>query len=214
MGWADKILDKVSDPNIAYILLLLGVYGILFELFNPSAILPGVVGVICLILAFYAMHTLPVNYAGLALMVVAVILFLLEIKIVSYGMLAIGGVVALSLGSMMLFRTESALEFVHISWTVIIAAVLVTAFFFLFVVSIGLKAQQSRPVTGIEGMVGDIGESLDPLDPTGTVRVHGEIWQAEAIAGTINKGEKVRVVDVINLKLLVEHIHNSSLKKA
>ena len=105
----------LSDPNIAYIFFLLGLYGVLFELYNPGAILPGIVGVISLILAFYSMHTLPINYAGLALIIFGVILFLLEIKIVSHGLLAIGGIVSLLLGSMMLIKSGSSLEFVRIS---------------------------------------------------------------------------------------------------
>ena len=122
MGWAEKILDLLSDPNIAYILFMLGVYGLMFELYNPGSIFPGIVGVISLILAFYSMHTLPINYAGLALIVFGIILFLLEIKIVSHGLLAIGGIVSLLLGSIMLIRTQSILEFVEISWFVIISS--------------------------------------------------------------------------------------------
>src|SRR4029079_4267888 len=124
----------ISDPNIAYILFLLGLYGWMFELYNPGAILPGIVGVIALILALYSMHTLPINYAGLALIVFAVILFLLEIKIVSHGLLAIRGVISLLLGSMMLIRSNSSFEMVKISLGVIIGATIVTALFFLFVV--------------------------------------------------------------------------------
>lgn len=208
MGTSEKILDTLSDPNIAYILLLLGLYGILFELYNPGAILPGIVGVICLILAFYSMHTLPINYAGVALIIFAVILFLLEIKIVSHGALAIGGIISLLLGSIMMVRTDSSLEFVRISWSAIISSVVVTTLFFLFVLGLGLKAQRLKPVTGIEGMVGEVGESLETLNPTGTVRVHGEIWNAESIAEKINQGEKVRVVEVKSLKLRVEPVHS------
>jgi membrane-bound serine protease (ClpP class) len=125
MNFAEKILDIISDPNIAYILLMLGFYGLLFELYSPGAIVPGVIGGISLILAFYAMHTLPVNYAGLALIIFAIILFVLEIKITSYGVLGIGGTIALVLGSMMLIRTESAPEFLSISWGVIIATAVI-----------------------------------------------------------------------------------------
>lgn len=208
MGPSEKILDTLSDPNIAYILLLLGIYGIMFELYNPGAILPGIVGVIALIVAFYSMHTLPINYAGVALIIFAVILFLLEIKIVSHGALAIGGVISLLLGSIMLIRTDSSLEFVRISWTTIISSVVVTSLFFLFVLGLGLKAQRLKPVTGIEGMVGEVGESLETLNPGGTVRVHGEIWNAESVAEKINQGEKVRVVEVKSLKLRVEPVHS------
>lgn len=205
----EKILDIISDPNIAYILLLLGMYGILFELYNPGAILPGIVGVIALILAFYSMQTLPINYAGLALIIFAIILFLLEIKIVSHGLLAIGGVISLLLGSMMLVKSGSSLEFVRISRGVIISATIVSAFFFLFVVGFGIKAQRLKVVTGIDGLIDDVGEVMDRLAPTGTIKVRGEIWNAESIAGNIGKGEKVRIKEMKNLKLFVEPIHHS-----
>ena len=204
MSALEKILDLLSDPNVAYLLLLLGMYGILFELYNPGAILPGVVGVISLILAFYSMHTLPINYAGLALIVFAIILFLLEIKIVSHGILAIGGVVSLLLGSLMLIRSDAALESVRISRSVIIAAVAVSALFFLFVLGLGVRALRARPVTGVEAMAGEIGESLDILNPNGTVRVHGEIWRAVSTGSAIGQGEKIRVVGIRDLTLLVE----------
>jgi membrane-bound serine protease (ClpP class) len=207
MRFWEKILDIISDPSIAYILMMLGLYGIMFELYNPGAIMPGIVGVIALILAFYSMHTLPINYAGLALIIFGIILFLLEIKIVSHGMLAIGGVISLLLGSMMLIRTSSPLEFIRISRGVIISCTLVTALFFLFVIGLGLKAQRRRVVTGIEGMTGATGKSLDILDPAGMVMVDGEIWNAESIAGLINKGEHVRVTAMKNLKLYVEKIN-------
>lgn len=204
MSALEKILDLLSDPNVAYLLLLLGMYGILFELYNPGAILPGVVGVISLILAFYSMHTLPINYAGLALIVFAIILFLLEIKIVSHGILAIGGVVSLLLGSLMLIRSDAALESVRISRSVIIAAVAVSALFFLFVLGLGMRALRARPITGVEAMTGEIGESLDILNPNGTVRVHGEIWRAISTSGAIGQGERIRVVAIHDLTLLVE----------
>ena len=207
MGFFEKILDMISDPNIAYILLMLGFYGIMFELYNPGAILPGIVGVICLILAFYSMHTLPINYAGLALIVFGILLFILEIKIVSHGLLAISGVISLFLGSMMLIRANSSLEFVRISRSVIISSTLVTALFFLLIVGLGLKAQRRKPVTGIDGLVGETGESLDALDPFGRVHVHGEVWNAESIAGNIKVGEKIRITAIKDLKLFVERIN-------
>ena len=205
----EKLLDLLSDPNIAYILLLMGLYGILFELYNPGAILPGIVGVISIILAFYSMHSLPINYAGLALIIFGVILFLLEIKIVSHGLLAIGGIVSLLLGSMMLVKSSSSLEFVRISRTVIITATAVSALFFLFVIGFGLKAQKRKVVTGVQGLSGAIAEVTETLSPTGTVMVQGEIWNAESLAGNINKGEKVRIKEMKNLKLYVEPIHHT-----
>jgi membrane-bound serine protease (ClpP class) len=209
MSFLEKLLDIISDPNIAYILLLLGMYGIFFELYNPGAILPGIVGVIALILAFYSMHSLPVNYAGLALIIFAIILFILEIKIVSHGLLAIGGIVSLLLGSMMLIKSGSSLEMTRISRAVIITATAVTALFFLFVVGLGLKAQRRKVVTGLEAMIGETGEVLELLAPSGTVRVQGEIWKAESLGGTLQKGDKIRVKEMKNFTLYVEPIHNS-----
>jgi len=204
MSFAEKILNVISDPNITYIILMLGMYGLLFELYNPGAILPGVVGVIALILAFYSMHTLPINYAGLSLIIFAIILFLLEIKIVSHGLLAIGAIISLLLGSMMLFKSNSSLELVKISRAVIISSTAVTALFFLMVIGVGLRAQRRKVVTGVEGMIGTTGKSLDTLDPAGTILLQGEVWNAESIAGKIGKGEKVLVKGMRNLKLYVE----------
>ena len=205
----EKILDIISDPNIAYILFLLGLYGLMFELYNPGAILPGIVGVIALILALYSMHTLPINYAGVALIIFAVILFLLEIKIVSHGLLAIGGVISLLLGSMMLIRSDSSMEMVKISRGVIIGATIVSALFFLFVVGFGIRAQRRKVVTGIEGLIGDIGEVVETLSPAGTIKVQGEIWNAESLSGIIDKGERVSIKEMKGLKLYVEKINNS-----
>jgi membrane-bound serine protease (ClpP class) len=206
MSFVEKLLNIISDPNIAYILLLLGMYGLMFELYNPGAMLPGIVGVISLILAFYSMHSLPINYAGLGLIIFGIILFLLEIKIVSHGLLAIGGIVSLLLGSMMLIRSGSSLEVVKISRTVIFAATAVSALFFLFIVGFGLKAQRGKVVTGMEALIGDTAEALDLLDPAGTVRFQGETWNAESLSGRIEKGEKVRIKEMKNLKLYVESI--------
>jgi membrane-bound serine protease (ClpP class) len=206
MGWSERLLDIISDPNIAYILLMLGIYGLFFELYNPGTILPGVVGVISLILAFYSLHTLPVNYAGLALILFAIILFIAEIKILSHGLLTVGGVISLLLGSMMLFRSENILDFIEISWSLILSTVALTALFFLFVIGLGLKAHTRKPTTGTEGLVGEIGVALTTLAPTGQVRVHGEQWNAESTSGKIVKGERVKVVAVENLSLRVERI--------
>ena len=206
MGWSEKILDILSDPNIAYILFMLGVYGLLFELYNPGSILPGVVGVISLILAFYSLHTLPINYAGLALIIFAIILFIAEIKVTSYGLLTVSGVISLLLGSIMLIRSDSSLEFIEISWSAIVGVAVVTVLFFLFVLGFGLKAQRLRPTTGSEGIVGETGEVLTDLNPSGSVRVHGEIWTAESTSGLIERGAKIRVMSIYNLTLRVERL--------
>lgn len=204
MGFVEKLLNIISDPSISYIVMMLGFYGVLFELYSPGAILPGIVGVIALVLAFYSMHVLPVNYAGLALIVFGILLFLLELKIASHGLLAIGGVVSLLLGSMLLFRSNSSLELVGVSRSVIISATLVSASFFLFVIGMALKAQKRKPVSGIEAIVGAKAEAMEVLDPAGSVRLQGEIWNAESLAGRIEKGETVLVKEIRNLKLYVE----------
>jgi membrane-bound serine protease (ClpP class) len=209
MGFTEKMLDLVSDPDVAYILLMLGLFGLIFELFNPGIIFPGIIGFISLVLAFYALNTLPVNWAGLALIIFGVVLLLLEIKIASHGMLAIGGIAALLIGSLMLIRPDSTLEVARISRTLIISAVVVTTCFFLFVIGMGLKAQRGKPVTGIEGMVGETGETMDALHPAGRVRAHGEIWNAVSVTGNINRGEKVRVTEVKDLTLYVERMKSS-----
>jgi membrane-bound serine protease (ClpP class) len=206
MNSFQQFLNIISDPSIAYILLLLGMLGILFEFFTPGAILPGIIGVISLILAYYAMHTLPINFAGLALIIFGIILFILEIKIVSHGMLAIGGIVSLLLGSLMLIKPGSALEQVNLSRSVIISATIVAALFFLFIIRFGIKAQNRKPVTGLEALIGETGEVMDILAPTGTVKVQGEVWNAESLAGTISPGEKVRIKEMKQLKLYVEPI--------
>lgn len=209
MNFLEKLLDRLSDPNIAYILMMLGFYGILFELYNPGSMVPGIVGVISIILAFYAMHTLPVNIAGIALIIFAIILFLLEIKITSYGMLTIGGVISLFLGSVMLFRTTSELEIIQISLSVIIPAVILSALFFLFVIGIGLKAQKARPYTGLDSLVGVTGKALTDLNPEGSVTVHGEIWNAKSSGGKILAGSPVKVTAQNGLTLMVEEIMES-----
>lgn len=202
----EKVLNIISDPSIAYILFLLGLFGIMFELYNPGAMLPGIVGVISMILALYSMHSLPVNYAGLALIVFAIVLFLLELKIVSHGLLAIGGVVSLLIGSMMLIRASSGLELASISRTVIFSATIVTSLFFLFIVGIGLSAQRRKVVTGREGLGGMTGIVMETLNPLGIIMLEGEIWNAESLSGTIKKGERVRVVEMKDLKIFVEKV--------
>jgi len=207
-SFQQKILDILSDPNIAYILMMLGIYGLLFELYNPGSILPGIVGFISLILAFYSMHTLPVSYAGLALILFGILLFLLEIKIVSHGLLAVGGVISLTLGSIMLFRTSSVIEFVAISWVVIAITVLLTLAFFLFAIGMGLKAQRKKPTTGVQGIIGEIGEVFIDLRPEGQVKVHGEIWKAASLEGVLRRGTKIKVEEIENLKLKVRKIES------
>ena len=213
MDWKHHMLDILSDPNIAYIFMMLGLYGLLFELYNPGSILPGVVGVISIIIAFYSLHTLPINYAGLALIIFGIILFIIEIKVVSHGLLAVGGVLSLFLGSIMLINSESSLEFVSISWSVIIPSVLFTAAFFLFIIGLGLKAQRRKPTTGAEGIIGETGVAMADLAPDGQVKIHGEIWSATSAEGSIKGGSPVRVTRVDNLRLTVVNASSTSSGK-
>jgi membrane-bound serine protease (ClpP class) len=206
MTAAEKLLNFISNPDIAYVLLMLGMAGLYFELFNPGAVLPGVVGVISLILAFYALNTLPVNYAGLMLIIFALILFLLEINVVSHGVLAIGGVVSLFLGSVMLFKSSSSLDMIKISAGIIFSVTTISTIFFLWIIGSGLRAQRLKTVTGVHVLLGQTGETLSSVDPRGQLLLNGEVWTAESTQGKIGKGELVKVIKVTGLTLFVEPI--------
>jgi membrane-bound serine protease (ClpP class) len=204
MSFQQKLLSILSDPNIAYILFMLGIYGLLFELYSPGLIFPGVVGVISLLLAFYAMHTLPINYAGLALIIFSVILFVLEIKIVSHGLLTIGGVISLILGSVMLIKTDPTFDVLGVSWKIILLFVILTVSFFTIAIGFGIKAQRRKPTTGLEGLINEIGEAITDLEPKGMIKIHGEIWNAESIEETIPKGNKIIVTGISDLILKIK----------
>ena len=204
MGWQYKLLDILSDPNIAYIFMMIGMYGLLFELYNPGSVFPGVAGAISLLIALYSFHTLPINYSGVALILLGIILFLLEIKITSYGLLTIGGIISLFLGSVMLINSDAWFEFQTISLEVIIPTIVCTAAFFLFAVGAGLKAQRKKPATGAEGIIGETGVTFTKLAPGGQVRVHGEIWNAESIDGDLPKGAPIVVSEMKGLMLKVK----------
>jgi len=203
MGFRESFLATLSNPNIAYILMMIGLAGLYFELSNPGAVFPGVIGGICLILAFFAFRTLPVNYAGVLLILLGVFLFIAEIKITSYGLLSVGGVISLALGSIMLF--DSPLPFLRASLTVIIPTVLVAAGFFIFAVTMTVKAHRAKPATGKEGLLGEVGKASTRIDPEGKVFVHGEFWNAYA-DGIIEEGQKVRVVKAEGLWVKVEKL--------
>ena len=202
-GVANEILEVVSNPNIAYILLAIGMMGIYFEFSNPGAIIPGVVGGISLILAFFAMQTLPINYAGLALLILAIILFIAELYVTSHGILAIGGTISLLLGSLMLIDSE--VPYMQISLSVIIPVVIVTAGFFLLVIYFALKAQKRKVTTGDVGLVGETATVKDMVEGKGTVFVHGEYWQAFA-TDDFPKGTKVKVIGVEGMFLKVDRL--------
>ncbi len=200
MGYRQQVLNILSNPNISYMLLLLGMYGIFFELANPGAIFPGVAGGISILLGLYALQVLPVNYAGLGLILLGIIMFLLEIKVTSFGALSIGGAISMILGSVLLF--DSSAPYLRISLLVIIPAVLTTAAFFLFLVGLGLKAQRKRSVSGVEGLIDMIGMARGPINSSGKVFMHGELWDAHSKEHIV-EGEQVRVVGVEGLKLEV-----------
>ncbi|MEW5744289.1 MAG: nodulation protein NfeD [Nitrospirota bacterium] len=204
MGLRHKILDLISNPNVAYILMLLGFYGLFFELTNPGAIFPGVIGAISLILGFYAFQTLPVNYAGLLLILAGIVLFILEAAVTSYGMLTLGGVASLVLGSLMLF--DSPFPFFKLSLWVVIPAALATALFFFATFRLAYRAFRNRPVTGAEGLVGAEGSARSDITAEGGMAfIHGELWSAFSDE-TVRKGEPVRVEAVKGLKLKVRRV--------
>ncbi len=211
ISWFQQFLAIVSDPNIAYILMMLGIWGIILEFYHPGGILPGVVGVICLILALYGLHTLPINYAGLGLIILAIILFILEIKITSYGMLTVGGIISLFLGSFMLIDTDSPLDVVGISLSVIIFTVIIISGLFILLISLVVRAHKRKVVTGKQGLIGEICEVIDKIEAgrTGAVKLHGEIWNAVEEQGSneeIPVHSKAKVIAVNNLTLTVHKI--------
>lgn len=204
MGTRQGILAAISDPNISYILLLVGLAGLYFELSTPGAILPGVIGGISLLLAFFGLSTLPVNYTGVLLILFGVILFIAEIKVMSHGMLTVGGVISLVLGSLLLFDTpEPALR---LSFQVLIPAVLVASGFFIVVIWLAVKAQLRKHFTGAEAMIGSEAEVMKEIDKEGEVFIMGEYWKAVSQT-PVKKGAKVKVIKVDGLKLIVEEIN-------
>jgi membrane-bound serine protease (ClpP class) len=203
-----KILKTISNPNIAYILMMIGLAGLYFELSHPGAVFPGVIGGISLILAFFAMQTLPVNYAGILLIVLAIIFFIMEMKIASYGLLSVAGIVSLLLGSLMLF--EGSTPGMKLSLQVLLPTIILISGFFVAVAGLVFRAQISKPSTGSGGLLGEIGIVRKALTPEGKVFVHGELWNARA-RQSLEEKTKVRVVKVVNLTLEVEPADESSI---
>jgi len=200
MGFRQKVLGIISNPNIAYILMILGFYGLYFELSNPGAIFPGVAGAICLILAFYALQTLPINYAGLMLIVLGIALFIMEAFITSHGVLGVGGTIAMLLGSMMLI--DSPIPALRISWAVIIPVVAASALLFIVTLTVAIRAQRSKVDTGREGLIGLVGKALTDIGEDGQVFIRGEYWNARSDEPVV-KGDRVMVVAVDGLRLQV-----------
>jgi membrane-bound serine protease (ClpP class) len=203
MGLRLELLKALSDPNIAYLLMTIGTIGMLAELYNPGAILPGIVGAISLILAFYSLQSLPVNYAGVLLFILGIVFFVLEATVTSYGLLAIGGVVSLTLGSLMLIKSDA--EFFQVSWTVIVPVIITTAAVSLFIVGMGVRALRRSPQTGAESMVGAVGVAKTALCPDGKLAIHGELW--DAVSDTpVQPGGSAKVLRIEGLTLYVTPI--------
>jgi membrane-bound serine protease (ClpP class) len=199
--WRSRLLAVITDPSIAYILLLLGIYGLLFEFYNPGLVLPGVVGGICLLVALYAMQTLPINYAGLGLILLGITFLVAELFVTSYGALAIGGVIAFVLGSVMLINTD--VPGYDIPWSLIAPLAAGTAAFFLFVIGMALKARKRPVVTGREDLIGARGEVIEHAENQWWARVRSENWQVRSTAH-LHRGQHVTVTGIDGLVLLVE----------
>ena len=204
MSFRERFLYFISHPNVAYLLAVLGFYGILFELSNPGLIFPGIVGFIFLILSFYSLHVLPINYAGAALILFSFLLFLLDVKLATHGLLSIGGFFSFLLGSLMLFNTSSSA--LKPSMYVLVSASILTFVFFVFIVGLGIKALRKKPVSGKEGLIGERGRARTKIDRDGGwVFVHGELWKAVS-EEDIEAGEKIEVLDVDGLVLKVKRL--------
>ncbi|MCP4231077.1 MAG: nodulation protein NfeD [bacterium] len=207
-GIRQQFLAVITNPNIAYLLMIIGFYGLVYELAHPGAIFPGVVGAICILLGLYGLATLPVNYAGVGLLLLALILFILEVKITSYGMLTVGGVIAMVLGSALLIKSPA--PFLRVSWAVIIPAVLSTVTFFAFLAYLVVRTHKRKPTTGDAGMIGKLGKATTPVGPEGgQVFVNGEHWRATSDED-IALGEAIEVVATEGLELTVKKAEKSA----
>ena len=202
MSTRQRILSAVAHPNVAYLLLTLGTLGLTVELWSPGAVLPGVAGGLCLLLAFFALQILPVNFAGLLLLLFGLVLLALEVKVTSFGLLTAGGVISLIFGSMMLF--DSTAPELQLSLGVVVPVVLGFTAVAVFLVRLGLTAQRRPAVTGMEGMLSEVGEAITAVEPgtPGRVRVHGEIWRALS-GDRLQPGDHVRITNVEGLTLTV-----------
>jgi len=206
MGFKQKFLAFFSNPNLMYVLLVMGLMGLFFEFSSPGGLVPGIIGVVCLILAGFGLSVLPIDYTGLALIVVAIILFVLEIKVQSYALLSIGGVICLFLGSIFLIDETPSFDVLQISWSVLITSVVITSAFFILLVYYGIKAQYTEQKTGTEALVGLRGIAMENLSPKGRVRVNGEFWNAIADDGDIAAETEIEVVAVERFKLTVKTV--------
>jgi len=203
MGFRENVLKALANPNIAYILFLIGLAGLYFELSNPGAIFPGVLGGLSLILAFYSMQTLSANYAGVLLILLGAVLFIIEIKVVSYGLLSVGGIIAITLGSLLLF--QSPVPYLRVSLSVMIPSIILISLFFVAVVGLVVTSHKRKPSTGMEGLVSMVGEAKSDIAGKGKVFVHGEYWNAKSDV-PIPKGSEIRVKRVDGMVLVVDKI--------
>jgi len=201
--WRNKLLAVITDPNIAYILMLVGIYGLFFEFANPGYVLPGVAGAICLVLALYAFQVLPVNYAGLGLILLGILFMTAEAFVPSFGALGVGGVIAFAIGSVILFDTGTG--GIAVSYTLIGALALLSALFFMFVVGMALKARRRPVVIGSEIMPGMLGEALEDFTGAGLIRFQGELWQARC-EQPVRRGQQLRVTGRDGLVLVVQPV--------
>jgi membrane-bound serine protease (ClpP class) len=205
MNLRHRILSAISNPNVAYILMMLGLIGLYFELSNPGAILPGVIGAVCLVLAFYAFQTLSINYAGLLLIGLAIIFFIVEVSVVSYGLLTIAGIITLLLGSLMLF--EAPEPSMRLSIWVVLPMVVFMSLFIIGTMYYAVRLHRRGPASGVQVLVGEVGTAVEDMDAgrTGQVFVNGEYWNARS-DGPVIKGDRVRVVEARGLKIKVQKI--------
>jgi membrane-bound serine protease (ClpP class) len=201
MPFKYQFLSYLSDPNVAYLLMMIGIYGILFEIYSPGSIFPGVVGGISIILALYAFQTIPITFAGVFLILLGIVFFILELKIISHGVLGVAGIISIVIGSVMLIDLPRSVF--AISWKSIIAVAILSGIFFFGVLSYAIKAQLSKVKTGKEGLIGETGVALTDVFKDGKIVVHGEIWNARSDE-QINKGDKVVVVSIEGLMLLIK----------
>ncbi len=197
----DKLLSVIAHPNIAYLLLLLGMVGIYFELSHPGVILPGVLGGVSILLALFALSVLPVNYVGVLLILLGIGFFVAEVKVASYGLLTVAGLTSFVLGSLMLIR--SPFPALRVGLAVVLPTACVVAFVVIFLLMRVLRSRRERPITGVEGLVGEIGEAVVTLGPDGKVFVHGEFWDATSHSA-VAAGGRVRVLRVDGKRLVVE----------
>lgn len=198
-GWLTKILTVITDPNIAYILMLIGIYGLIYELAHPGFVLPGIIGAICLLLALYTFQILPINYAGLALIIIGIAFMIGEAFVPSFGALGIGGVIAFVVGSVILMDEET----MRISLLLIGPIALISAVFFLWIMTRLFAMRRKKVITGVEEMIGITGEAMEDFTKEGRVWVHGESWKAQC-AEPIKKGQKIKVTAKEGLLLKVK----------